>query len=433
MNQYIGLLGVAFILLVGVMLSTDRRRISLRIIIAGVALQFLMAFLCLQLPLTVQIFEYVARGVNGVISASDAGITFLFGDKIINPGGPWGFIFAVKVLPIIIFFAAFMSMLYHLGVMQIVVASVAALLRKSLGITGLEALSASANIFLGQTEAPLCIKPYIAGLTRSQLMCVMVGGFATIAGSVLAAYVSMLGGENDAQRIMFAKHLITASVMSAPAGIVMAKLMMPETETPRDESIASLRSQPRTTTNLIDAAASGASDGLHLALNVAAMLIAFVSLLALVNMVLGWVSGVPFVASALGAMGVGKLSCEYLLGLVFRPLAWLMGVRFDECGFFGSLLGTQIIATELMAYIKLGTAIQGGEVSSRTAQIATYALCGFANLPSIAIQIGGIGAMAPDRRKDLAQIAPRAMVAGALACWMTGAIASVFIAVPATP
>jgi CNT family concentrative nucleoside transporter len=362
-----------------------------------------------------------------VISAADAGVAFIFGPMIGDSSGPWGFIFAVKVLPIIIFFASFMSVLYYLGIMQVIVAAVAAVIRRTLGITGLESLSAAANIFLGQTEAPLCIKPYIATLTRSQLMCVMVCGFSTTAGSVLAAYVAMLGGESPEHRLLFAKHLIAAGVLSTFGGIVMAKIMLPETETPRDESLASLRAEPQKATNVIDAAALGATDGLHLALNVAAMLVAFVSLLALLNMTLTGISSIGIIHAALEGAGIPPLSFEYLLGVVFRPLAWLMGVPWNECSFFGSLLGTQIIATEFVAYINLSEAIKAGQVSPRTAQIAAYALCGFANLPSIAIQIGGLAAMAPERRKDLVAIGPRAMVAGALGCWITGAIVSIFI------
>ncbi len=427
MQQYIGVLGIVAMLGLGWLLSTDRRKISLRIVITGIVLEILLAWMCLRLPAAVWIVEVVAQGFNIVISAADAGVAFIFGPKIGDSSGPWGFIFAVKVLPIIIFFASFMSVLYYLGVMQVIVAAVAVVLRRALGITGLESLSAAANIFLGQTEAPLCIKPYIASLTRSQLMCVMVCGFSTTAGSVLAAYVAMLGGESVDQRLLFAKHLIAAGVLSTFGGIVVGKLMLPETESPRDESLASLRSEPQPASNVIDAAALGATDGLHLALNVAAMLIAFVSLLALLNMMLAGISSIGFIQAALQSAGIPTLSFEYLLGLVFRPLAWLMGIPWNECDFFGSLLGTQIIATEFVAYIKLGDAIRAGHISPRTAQIAAYALCGFANLPSIAIQIGGLAALAPDRRKDLVAIAPRAMVAGALGCWITGAIVSLFI------
>jgi CNT family concentrative nucleoside transporter len=264
-------------------------------------------------------------------------------------------------------------------------------------------------------------------MTRSQLMAVMTGGFATIAGSVLAAYVGVLGGNDPETRTLFARHLLTASVMSAPAGLVMAKLMLPETEEPAPEELRSLVSERPATRNVMDAAASGATDGLQLALNVAAMLVAFVALIAMVNWPLTALGDVPAVRAWREARGVPPLTLQNLLGYVLTPMAWLMGVRGEDCRPFGGLLGTQVIATEFVAYLDLGRLKESGGLSARSAQIATYALCGFANLPSIAIQIGGLSAMAPSRRSDLATIAPRAMVAGALACWMTGAVAGVFI------
>lgn len=417
MSRFAGLLGVGAFVLVGVLLSADRKRISWRLVLAGLALQSLIAAACLGDFLPggglVPVIDALARGFTRVISFADAGTTFIFG-KLGDKGGPWGFVFAVKVLPVIIFFASFMSVLYHLRVMQVVVSGVAWVLRRTLGVTGAEAISAAANIFVGQTEAPLMVKPYIAGMTRSQLMAVMTGGFATIAGSVMAAYVGLLGGETEAGRILFAKHLLTASVMSAPAGLVMAKLMLPEVDSPTDESLRTLLKAERASANVIDAAVVGASDGLRLALNVAAMLVAFVALIALVD----W---------PLGLIGDGW-SLSRALGVVFRPVAWLMGVDWSESGMFGSILGTQVVATEFMAYLDLSKHIAGGTMSPRACQIGTYALCGFANLPSIGIQIGGLAAIAPERRKDLVRLAPRAMLAGAMACWMTGAIAGVFIA-----
>jgi CNT family concentrative nucleoside transporter len=340
---------------------------------------------------------------------------------------PWGFVFAVKVLPIIIFFASLMAVLYHLGIMQRVVAVVAWLLRRTLGVTGVEALSASANIFVGQTEAPLTVRPYIATMTRSQIMTIMAGGFATIAGSVMAAYIVKLGGDSESQRVLFATHLMTASVMSAPAGLVMAKLMMPETQTPRDESMDKLVQTERETRNVLDAAAAGATDGLKLALNVAAMLIAFIALLAMLNWPLSTLSQWGPIDTWRVSHGLPIFTFQNILGAILQPLAWTMGVAWDDCREFGSLLGTQVIATEFVAYLNLSDHIANGTVSPRTSQIAAYALCGFANLPSIAIQIGGLSALAPERRAEFASIGLRAMVAGALACWMTGAIASIMI------
>jgi concentrative nucleoside transporter, CNT family len=434
MLQLQGLVGVALLIVIGVALSSHRSKIDWRIVIAGVVLQVVLAFAVLKFGPVVALFDGIAAAVTRVISFADAGIAFLFG-SVANPGGPWGFVFVVRVLPVIIFFAALMSVLYHLGVMQVVVASVAWVLRRSLGITGAEALSASANIFVGQTEAPLTVRPYIAGMTRSQIMCIMVGGFATIAGSVMAAYIGMLGGayakimgvpiEQGSE--LFAKHLLTASLMSAPAGIVFAKIMVPETEVPRPESVDALMSDEKPARNLVDAAALGATDGLKLALNVAAMLVAFVALLAMIDWCIGAICGLKAIAPVFAAMGIENPTLASIMGWALSPVAWAMGVPWSEAQQVGGLLGTQVIATEFVAYTKLTAAMETGALSPRSAQIVTYALCGFANVASIGIQIGGLSALAPERRSDLAALAPRAMVAGALACWMTGAVASVFI------
>ena len=425
MAHFTGLLGILVILSIGYAFSAHRRHIKPRTIIVGVALQFVLAFTLLRFPPVVAMFNVFAAGVTRVISFADAGTEFIFG-KAADASGPWGFIFAVKVLPIIIYFAALMAVLYHLGIMQRVVAVLAWVLRRALGISGAEALSAAANIFLGQTEAPLTVKPFIAGMTRSQIMCIMVGGFATIAGSVMAAYIVMVGGEEPAMRIEVAKHFMTASVMSAPAGIVMAKLLMPETEPVREESLESLRNMPHTTVNVMDAAAEGATDGLRLALNVAAMLVAFVALLAMLNYPLAAISEIDSIASWRAQHGIPVLTFQNLLGYVFTPLAWCLGVGADAQK-VGSLMGQQVIATEFVAYVDLANSVKDGSISLRGSQIATYALCGFANLPSIAIQIGGLSAMAPNRRGDFAKLGLRAMIAGALACWMTGAVAGLFL------
>jgi CNT family concentrative nucleoside transporter len=427
MSQFTGLIGVVVLIGIAVLLSTHRRAISVRVVIAGLSLQFLIAFGFLKFEPVMKPFGWLAAGVTRVISFADAGTVFIFGDQLSNPSGPWGFVFAVKVLPVIIFFASLMAVLYHLGVMQRIVAGVAWVLRKTLGVTGTEALSAAANIFVGQTEAPLIVRPYIAGMTRSQIMAVMTGGFATIAGSVMAAYIMRLGGEDFDSRALFARHLMTASVMSAPAGFVMAKIMMPETETPASEHLQALVSQERPTRNVLDAAASGASDGLRLALNVAAMLVAFVALLAMLNWPLAAISEWNPVANWRAQHGIPVLTLETILGYILTPLAWCMGVAREDCRNFGSLLGQQVIVTEFVAYLDLANHKDAGTMSARSCQIAAYALCGFANLPSIAIQIGGLSALAPERRADFSSIGLRAMVAGALACWMTASIASIFI------
>ena len=424
-----GLAGVLAILGIALLFSTDRRAIRPRTVLAGLALQFVLAFLLLRFPPVVAAFDLFAAGVAKVISFADEGTRFIFGNAS-DAGGAWGFIFAVKVLPIIIFFASVMAVLYHLGIMQRVIAVLAALLRRALGVTGVEAMSAAANIFVGQTEAPLTVRPFIPRMTRSQLMAVMAGGFATIAGSVMAAYVVMLGGDDPAARAEVAKHFMIASVMSAPAALVIAKIMLPETQSPPDESVAGLRNLPRTTANVMDAAADGATDGLKLALNVAAMLVAFVSLIALLNWPLAALSDLNSdwlpIASWRAQLGLPVLTFQNILGAVLQPIAWLMGAGSDAHK-VGAVMGQAVVATEFVAYLDLAGMMKSGEMSSRASTIAIYALCGFANLPSIAIQIGGLGAMAPERRSEIAALGLRAMTAGALACWMTGAIAGVFV------
>jgi CNT family concentrative nucleoside transporter len=425
----IGLLGIAALILLAWTLSASRRAIRWQPIVMGLALQALLAFLLLRFRPVVALFDAFAAAVTKVISFADEGTRFIFGNAA-DAGGAWGFIFAVKVLPIIIFFASLMAVLYHLGVMQRVIALLASVLRRTLGITGVEAMSASANIFVGQTEAPLTVRPFIARMTRSQLMCVMTCGFATIAGSVMAAYIVLIGGDDPVARAEIAKHFMIASVMSAPAGIVMAKIMLPETELPPEESMRALESAPRTTVNAVDAAAEGATDGLKLALNVAAMLVAFVSLIALLNWPLAAISDLNSdwlpIASWRAELGLPVLTFQNILGYILQPLAWLMGAGADAQK-VGSLMGQAVIATEFVAYLDLAEMVKTGAISQRASTIAIYALCGFANLPSIAIQIGGLSAMAPERRGDLARLAPRAMIAGALACWMTGAVAGVFL------
>lgn len=424
-----GLLGVGAILAIGYMLSTNRRAINRRTVLGGLALQFALAFLFLRFTPVVAIFNVLAAAVTKVVSFADEGTRFIFGNAA-DAGGAWGFIFAIKVLPIVIFFGSLMSILYYLGIMQRVIAVFAGVLRRTLGITGVEAMSTSANIFVGQTEAPLTVKPFIARMTQSQIMCVMVGGFATIAGSVMGAYIVMVGGDSEASRIEVAKHFMAASVIASAGAIVMAKLMCPETETPADESIDAMRDLPRTSTNVMDAAAEGATDGLKLALNVAAMLIAFVSLLALLNWPLSALSEVNEswlpIATWRAELGLPSLSLQNILGICLQPLAWLMGAG-EDARLLGTLMGEAIVATEFVAYLDLSKMITAGEISPRASTIAIYTLCGFANLPSIAIQIGGLGAMAPERRGDIAKLGFRAMVAGALACWLTGAVAGVVV------
>jgi CNT family concentrative nucleoside transporter len=423
-----GLLGVALLLAIAYALSANRRAIRARPIVAALLLQFGLAALLLRFAPAVAVFDAFAAAVTKVISFADEGTRFIFGNAT-DASGAWGFIFAVKVLPIIIFFASFMAVLYHLGIMQRVIAVLARGLRGALGVTGVESMSAAANVFVGQTEAPLTVRPFIARMTRSQLAAVMTGGFATIAGSVMAAYVVLLGGDDPAARTEIAKHFMIASVMSAPAGLLMAKMMVPETESAPDESIDALRKLPRTTANVMDAAAEGAGDGLKLALNVAAMLVAFVSLIALLNWPLAALSELDSdwlpIASWRAELGLPVLTFQNILGAILQPIAWTMGAGADAHK-VGAVMGQAVVATEFVAYLDLANMAKESAISERGRTIAIYALCGFANLPSIAIQIGGLGAMAPERRGEIAALGLRAMTAGALACWMTGAVAGVF-------
>jgi len=427
MGSPVGLLGVLVLLLIAWGLSTERGRLPWRIILGGVGLQFALAALLIKVPLVVTLFGAIASMINDAISAVDEGTKFVWGQQLGDPQN--GFVFAIHAMAIVIFFASLVSVLYHIGVMQRLIAGLAWVLRRTLGVTGSEALAMAANVFVGQTEAPLCVRPYIDRMTRSQLMTLMVGGFATIAGSVLAAYVGMLGGTDDASRELFIRHLLTASLMSAPAAFVVAKIIVPETETPIDEGLKMAQIE-RPHVNVLDAAAGGASDGMKLALNIVAMIIAFVSIVTLINMPLGWL-GRELDQNLEDGLGLQTLSIETILGSAFTPLAWAMGVEWRDCGAIGSLMGQKIVLTEFIAYMRLGDLIndpEGSQISARSAQLGAYALCGFANLASIAIQIGGFSVIAPSRRRDFVTLGFKAMIGGALASWMTASIAGLFIA-----
>lgn len=428
MERWIGIVGLVALILIAVALSEDRRRFPWRVVLGGLGLQLAMALLLLKTPGVAMVFDLIARGVNGVIVQADAGIAFVFGEKLAAAQGPLGFVFAVKVLPVIIFFAALMSVLYHIGIMQLIVKWLAWLLQRTMGVSGAEALAMAANVFVGQTEAPLCIKPYLAGMTRAQMATVMTGGFATIAGSVMAAYVGMLGGQDEALRLLYIKHLLTASLMAAPAAFVMARIMVPEQGSPPVEDDASCDTAPAA--NIFDAAAAGATDGLKLAANVGAMLIAFTALLALVNWPLRELSEWAPAREWLGSMGIGTLTLEGMVGWILTPLTWLIGVPWEDAGAASRLQGERLIVNEFLAYATLGDMMHnadGPKISDRGAQIMTYALCGFANFASIGIQIGGLSAIVPNQRRTIVTLALKTMFAGALAGWMTAAMASLVI------
>ena len=425
-QDMVGILGLAVLVGVALLLSSDRRQVRWRIIIGGLLLQLVLALLVLKVPGAQTFFNALAAAATRILSFTDAGAAFLFGDAL-YVDRQVGFIFAVHVLPTIIFFASFMSVLYHVGLMQLIVRAMAQVMKRTMGVSGAESLAVAANVFVGQTEAPLVVRPYVSLMTRSELMTLMTGGFATIAGGVFAAYVAMLGGDDPALRVEFAKHLLTASVMSAPAAFVMAKIMIPETEHSRTAGVVEVQFE-KTTVNVLDAATSGASDGLRLAANVGAMLLALIALIAGVDYVLEAVGSLSFVQPALTAIGVEQLNLKSILGLVFSPLAWAMGVAAEDIRTFGSLLGEKIVLTEFIAYNSLSEIMRSdAPMQLRSQIIATYALCGFANFGSIAIQLGGIGGIAPDRRKDLARLGLRAMIGGAMASFMTATIAGMLL------
>jgi CNT family concentrative nucleoside transporter len=394
------LLGIAFIL------SNNRRKINYRIVGWGLSLQFIFGILILKTPLGKPLFGFFDKVITKLIGFSDSGSDFLFKSLVPGVGYHEAMVnFAFRALPTIIFFSSLMTVLYHFGVIQFIVKWISRIMQKSMGTSGSETLSVAANIFVGQTEAPLMIRPFIRSMTQSELMAVMTGGFATVAGGVLALYVIWL---KDIPGI--AGHLLAASVMSAPAAMVVAKIIYPETdlsETSGDLNI--IIEKPDS--NTMEALGRGATEGLKLAANVAAMLVAFVALIAMINYFLTF----------------ADTSLQGILGFVFRPLAWAMGISWEEAQMVGVLMGEKITLTELIAYSDLRDLRLEHAISDRTAIIASYALCGFANFASIGIQLGGIGGIAPERRKDLASLALKAMLGGALASWMTASIAGILI------
>jgi CNT family concentrative nucleoside transporter len=387
-------------------MSNNRKQINFRIVGWGLGLQLIFALFILKTPMGKPVFGFLDKVVSKLISFSDAGSDFLFTSFVPDVGFHPSLInFAFRALPTIIFFSSLMAVLYHLGIIQFVVKWIARAMQKTMGTSGSETLSVSANIFVGQTEAPLMIRPFIGKMTQSELMAVMVGGFATVAGGVLAIYVKWL---TDIPGI--AGHLLAASVMSAPAALVIAKIIYPETES--SETMGDLKIHvEQNSSNAMEALGNGATDGLKLAANVGAMLVAFISIVALVNYLLSFAG----------------TSMDAILAIVFKPLAWTMGVPWEEAGQMGMLMGKKIVFTELIAYGDLKDIIAEGQISERTAIIASYALCGFANFGSIGIQLGGIGGMAPERKKDLAKLVTKAMVGGALASWLTATVAGILI------
>ncbi|MBV4412410.1 NupC/NupG family nucleoside CNT transporter [Enterobacteriaceae bacterium YMB-R22] len=424
MQILMGLIGMVVLVLIAILLSSNRRAINLRTVLGAWCLQVGIGALILYVPVGRKVLMAMSDGVASVIAYGNEGISFLFGglvsDKMFEVFGGGGFIFALRVLPVIVFFSSLIAVLYYIGIMQLVIRVLGGALRKVLGTSRTESLSATANIFVGQTEAPLVVRPYIATMTRSELFAVMCGGLASVAGSVLAGY---------AQMGVPLHYLIAASFMAAPGGLLFAKIILPETERTHDEPQPdSLENDPDKPSNLLDAAAAGAASGMQLALNVGAMLLAFVALIALLN---GILSGVG------GWFDYPQLSMQLLLGWVFAPIAWVIGVPWSEAMVAGSFIGQKLIINEFVAYLNFGQYLADDEtvraagmqvLSGHTKAIISFALCGFANLSSIAILIGGLGSMAPTRRHEVAQLGLKAVAAGTLSNLMSATIAGLFLA-----
>tara|TARA_B000000609_G_C24144812_1_gene333532 strand:- start:61 stop:1281 length:1221 start_codon:yes stop_codon:yes gene_type:complete len=406
MSSLLGILGLFTLLFIAFLLSENKYAINIKTVVYGLAFQLIFALFILKTPFGAPIFSFLDESINILIGFSSSGSDFLFKSYVDGVGFHPGLInFAFSTLPTIIFFSSLVAVLYHFGILQAIIKFIARRMQLTLGTSGSETLSVAGNIFLGQTESPLMVRPFVGKMTKSELMAVMTGGFATVSGGVLAIYVSWL---TDIQGI--AGHLLAASVMSAPAALVVAKIIYPETEESQTMGDVNVNIE-QTNINAMEALSNGATDGLKLAANIAAMLIAFISFVAMVNYFLSFAG----------------TSMEEIFGIIFRPLAWTMGVPWNEAQIVGMLMGKKIVLTELVAYGDLQNLIRDGMISERSAIISTYALCGFSNFASIGIQLGGIGAMAPERKKDLAKLVTKAMFGGAIASWLTATIAGLLL------
>jgi CNT family concentrative nucleoside transporter len=414
-SRLTGIFGIILILGIGVAFSRNRRAISRRVVAWGVGLQLLFAIFVLRVPVGQTIFSWLGATVTKILSFSYAGSEFVFGE-IGKQHSSLGVIFAFQIMPAIIFVSALFAIMYYLGIMQVVVKAFAVAMNKIMGASGAESLNVAASIFMGQTEAPLTIRPFLPRMTLSELMTVMTAGMAHVSGSIMAAYIAF-GIE--------ARHLLTAVIMTAPGTIMMAKILEPETEVP--ETLGGVKVDiPRTDVNVLDAAARGTSEGLHLMLNVIAMLISFIALIALVNGLFGWIHSLDFMLLGLHIdFSWFPPTLQTVLGWIFRPIAWVMGVPWHDSGTVGSLLGERMVLNEFIAYAHLGP--MKGSLDPVSFTIATFALCGFANLSSVGIQIGGIGALAPERKHDLARLGFRAMIAGTLANFLSATLAGILL------
>ncbi|HDS1103891.1 NupC/NupG family nucleoside CNT transporter [Stenotrophomonas maltophilia] len=417
-----GLFGLAVLIGITWLFSNNKRAVDWKLVATGITLQIAFAALVILVPGGRDVFDALGHGFVKVLSFVNEGSKFIFGSLMDTQN--YGFIFAFQVLPTIIFFSALMGVMYHLNVMQAIVRVMAWAITKVMRVSGAETTSVCASVFIGQTEAPLTVRPYIAKMTQSELLTMMIGGMAHIAGGVLAAYVGMLGGGDPVQQAFYAKHLLAASIMAAPATLVVAKLLIPETGTPLTRGTVKMEVE-KTSSNIIDAAAAGAGDGLKLALNIGAMLLAFIALIALLNAPLTWIGDVTGLAAMIGK----PTNLSTIFGYVLAPIAWVIGTPWADATTVGSLIGQKVVINEFVAYTELSQIVNGQiagvTLSDEGRLIATYALCGFANFSSIAIQIGGIGGLAPERRHDLAKFGLRAVLGGTIATFMTATIAGV--------
>ncbi|QQQ00248.1 NupC/NupG family nucleoside CNT transporter [Lysobacter enzymogenes] len=417
-----GLFGLAVLVAIAWVFSVNRRKVDWKLVAIGITLQIAFAAVVLLVPGGKDVFDAIGKGFVHVLEFVGAGSKFIFGDLM--DVSKFGFIFAFQVLPTIIFFSALMGVLYHLGVMQAVVRGMAWAITKVMRVSGAETTSVCASVFIGQTEAPLTVRPYIPKMTESELITMMIGGMAHIAGGVLAAYVGMLGAGDPESQAFYAKHLLAASIMAAPATLVIAKILVPETGEPLTRGTIKMEVE-KNTANIIDAAAAGAGDGLRLALNIGAMLLAFIALMALINAPLTWIGEHTGLAAAIGK----PTDLSTILGFLLAPIAWVIGTPWADANVVGGLIGEKVVLNEFVAYTHLADIVNGKvagvSLSDEGRLIATYALCGFANFSSIAIQIGGIGGLAPERRQDLARFGLRAVLGGSIATFMTATIAGV--------
>jgi concentrative nucleoside transporter, CNT family len=420
-----GIIGLVFLFGLSFLLSNNRRSINWKLVLYGFLLQLLIALSIRYIEFVGSAFSFLANAFVKVVNIGKEGAAFIFGPSLLDASREWGFIFAVQALPNIIFFAALSALLYYLGILQKVVFGFAWLLSR-IGVSGPESVSAAANVFLGQTEAPLMAKPYLAGMNRSELLCIMIGGMATTAGAVLATYVGMLGGADMASQRFFAMQLLTASVMAAPATIVVSKILYPDPEKNKVSRELEI-SKEKIGGNVLEAVSNGTTDGLKLAVNVGAMLIAFIALMAVINYLLVYFGNLTqlnvLINDATGGRYTG-LSLQFLLGYIFAPVAWLIGIPLDDITRFGQLLGEKTILNEFVAYGSLSSMKAAGVFASqKTILMASFALCGFANFASIGIQIGGIGALAPNQRRNLSELGFKALIGGTIVSLINACIA----------